>query len=55
MAIKLPNAPEHDEASAANDRQLLIWARELGVTLEELRSAVEHGGPMPEVRDQLKG
>lgn len=55
MPREVPNAPEHDQVSAANDRQLLIWARELGVTLEELRSAVEHGGPMPEVRDQLKG
>lgn len=54
MSREVPNAPEHDEASAANDRQLLIWARELGVTLEELRSAVEYCGPIPEMRDHLK-
>jgi hypothetical protein len=49
------NAPEQDEASAANDRQLRIWAMELGVTLEELRSAVEYCGPIPEMREQLEG
>lgn len=54
MSSEVPNAPEQDEASAANDRQLLIWARELGVTLEELRSAVEYGGPMPDPRQPLK-
>lgn len=54
MSIEVPNAREHDEVSAANDRQLLIWAKELGVTLEELRSAVEYCGPIPEMRDQLK-
>ena len=53
MSSEVPNAPQQDEA-AANDRQLLIWARELGVTLEELRSAVEYCGPIPERRDQLK-
>jgi hypothetical protein len=55
MSSELQRAPEQDKASAANDRQLLIWARELGVTLEELRSAVEYCGPIPEMRDQLKG
>ncbi|MDQ5848959.1 MAG: hypothetical protein M3544_08310 [Pseudomonadota bacterium] len=54
MSSEVQNAPEQDEASAANDRQFLIWARQLGVTLEELRSAVEHGGPMPDLRDQAK-
>lgn len=54
MPREVPNVPEHDQVSAANDRQLLIWARELGVTLEELRSAVEYCGPIPEMRDHLK-
>lgn len=55
MSRELQRAGEQDKASGANDRQLVIWARELGVTLEELRSAVEYCGPIPEMRDQLKG
>ena len=49
-------SPDRDRINVNEDYELRYWSRELGVTPEELRAAVEAVGPTAEaVRRHLGG
>jgi hypothetical protein len=52
--LKQTGKPDDKRINASQEHELAYWAKELGVTREELRSAIENAGPMvDDVRHQL--
>ena len=51
---KQAGRPDDQRLNASRDHQMACWARQLGVTPEELRSAIDNAGPVVEdVRQHL--
>jgi hypothetical protein len=52
--LKQTGKPDDKRINASQDHELAYWAKELGVSREELRSAIDEAGPVvDDVRQHL--